>query len=299
MPGQPVTLVWTSTNESYISTCNFSGEDLVNQQNGGTIVDHPVISQTYILGFTPGNAPISQTVTVSPTAQTYIVVGNSQDVSQSVPIEQQALQNITTIPVTVQQTVPTSVTADALILDDTGTISPSDVPSILAYLSAGKGVVFLGLSPRMLATGDATNTDLTAIASWFGASNLENAHGSSEPLPTTKFFPTPVTLQFGSLNNDFGVNSAFASINPAADPVAGVPPPFDGNPNEAWYTAFAFRPAAGGQVFYQSDGSMNLSPLLLEVGARWAAVPSLSLASPSVVKKSATLDRIRSNQEKH
>jgi hypothetical protein len=105
---------------------------------------------------------------VHPRGPTVIVVGTKD----AEPLRSFLCDAGITVP-PIRLTLPSDLgDANAIIVDDSANVSPSDTPTLEKFCEKGKGVVLVGHIPAKLATGNIVpengEIDISSIASWFG-----------------------------------------------------------------------------------------------------------------------------------
>jgi hypothetical protein len=238
---------------------------------------HPYISETYqtrIKGTDEQWQTLTKTVTVAPGPEKYVIVGDSS--KAEVQSEATAIKPLSTLAVTVQRTLPAPNVANCIVIDRSASLTPADAAIVKAQLQAGKGVVLLAGTPCALASGDLSNSDVSAISSWFGAKGVNRASGNMD-IGVPKYVPVPITTIHGGtyyLGSDGHIGFAWYTDNllPGTDPYPGNPRYKATDSTSNYSAAFGFRPAIGGRVFWMEGGTFEQEPSLLAAAARWTAI---------------------------
>lgn len=183
--GDPVTISWTTsgTDTSFqngIESCNFA--DVKTPLNtAGSITDHPAITTTYTMAVkrNDGSTGSDQvTVTVAKSVARFLVVGDAASADSGTAMAM--LPEVTSVAPTLSATLPASPTGfDAVVLTSSGSLSIADQSKVLAWLAAGKGVIVVGAAANKIATGDPSNTNVSAIAGWLGGATTYYSAGTT------------------------------------------------------------------------------------------------------------------------
>ncbi len=266
--GQTVNINWIGHNIQNIDSSNFqAGSNALT----GSITDKPAITTTYTITARGNDSQLyTSTVTVN------LVKGNKKilfvgDVAQS-GVNQiiEFIQGMTTQTVQVSPTLPSSFTADVVVLSRSASVSPSDVSAVQAQLTAGKGVVVISVAAQLLATGNINNSDVSAIGSFLaGVTDSTNNDSLNSSLVTT----SPIGLPFGATILGEEINGD--SLSPiSANAILTTQ-------NSPWqsggHSGFCYSPASGGRIAYAGQAPIDNSKvgiatrtmLLSEI--RWAS----------------------------
>jgi|SRR5579871_200090 len=268
--GQPVTISWHSSNADTVQSNFGAGSSQIN----GSFTDTPAADATYSItvsnsGALGGSTPATATVTVHVVKGTKRILAIADNTKPETATVIQFLQSITTVPVTVSLTLPSSFSADVLVFGN-GTYSPADWPKVTSFLSAGGGVVLVGAATQKLATGDTTNGNISAIgnvlagATQIGTDTLEGSTVVSTAQPG---FTLSATV--------YGVSGLpdYNHVSPVSISAIRLTTASSSN----GYGAFAYSPPSGGRIAYLSDVLIDNSPssvatsVLLDAECRWVS----------------------------
>lgn len=164
--GGETTVRWSASGTSSFGSSNFGvGEPDVR---GGTLVDRPGTTTTYELAVnTPGGDRVGRaTVTVAKAAEGALVVG---DASRPGPNQMASFaRTLTSGEIGLSSAIPAPSDAyGVLMVSPTVEYSADLKARVKAWLDAGKGVVLCGRAPSVIATGERSEDDVSAIGSWF------------------------------------------------------------------------------------------------------------------------------------
>lgn len=169
--GQQVTIRWSSRQILSINPggSNFPiGLDTLN----GSLADTPAFDTTYIVEAMDVNGKTQSsrvTVKVTPSKKKILLVGDSSQAG--VPQIVEYLQGITSQPVAVSQTLPSAITADLVVLLESGSIGVAQRTPIRTFLTSGGKVVFVGKAAPLVASGDPDSHDVSSIGSFLGGAS--------------------------------------------------------------------------------------------------------------------------------
>ncbi|MEI7575537.1 MAG: hypothetical protein WCK51_01495 [Armatimonadota bacterium] len=265
--GQPVTISWSSKKISSIESSNFRvGSASVD----GSITDTPGSTTTYsITGYgEDGNRYTgSVTVSVAKGSKSILVVGDVAQSGVNQIIEQ--IQAVSSATVQVLATVPATISSDVVVLLSDSNVTSSDVNKIKSQLSRGGGVVLVGNSSRLLATGSASNTDVSPIGSF--CAGVTECVG--DDLNSSSLLISPVSFPYGATVLDREVRGySMSPISATATPLTQVSPWQSGG-----YSGFLYSPSTGGRVAYagsapadNSESSAAMRAIFLSE-VRWAS----------------------------
>ena len=262
--GSPVTVTWSSSNATSISS-NFGAG---SSQLSGSFTDTPASDTTYTVTagamFKP-DATRSVSVRVTKSAKRILLVA---DTTQSwVATMRQRLQDTTTTAVTVSLTLPNSFSTDVLVLSSSGSLSPADWPKVQSFLAGGGGVIIHGSATKLLATGDRNNSNVSAIGNVLaGVTRIEDRISYDNVVTSAQpGFSLSSTLYGQSV---FNINL----VSPVSVDAVRLTQGVSGD-----YLAFVYRPSGGGRIAYLGaigiDASSNAvaSQQLLMAMTRWVA----------------------------
>ncbi|MBS1703671.1 MAG: hypothetical protein JST12_18555 [Armatimonadetes bacterium] len=265
--GQSATVSWTSSNVSSIQSASFP----VNSSTvSGSFTDTPSIPTTYrITANGNDGSTVSSTITVAVQkgSKRILFLGDTAQSGVNQVIE--GLQTLSTEPVQVSLGLPAVLSADVLVVSSSSTVSPSDVPAIRSFLNAGGGVVLIRYATRLLATGDKSNSNVSAIGSWVA--------GITESSGLTPFAEAQITS--GSVSGFPFSASLFGQTvaGQGVKPVSASAKLLTNLDNGGFAIGFTYQPASGGRLAFSgdapidtSDESTNLRNLFLSE-VRWAS----------------------------
>jgi hypothetical protein len=260
--GDPVTITWNSSNADEVHS-NFG---IQSSQLNGSFTDTPTSDTTYSIEAKAGSKPSSTKSVVVHVAKAnkriLLVADETQPWASTV---EELLQSTTSAPLAISLTLPSSFSADTLILTN-ASLSTSDWPKVKSFLSAGGGVVIIGHAANLLATGDQSNDDLSAIGNVLAGATERNDYTEVNVVNSAQpGFPLSATT-YGVILP--GINQ----ISPVSVNAIRLSTAANGA-----YDAFAYRPPIGGRVAYlntigvdASESSLALQQLFL-AETRWVA----------------------------
>jgi hypothetical protein len=181
--GQSSNVTWSASNNATFVSSDF-GLTANNFQNG-TIADTPGTTTTYTLTVGTPQVTDTSTVTVAPVAADVLVVGDV--LVQNTTTAQAVADALTTGTVNIAAAVPDpDAFYEVLVISPTIAFTADGRTQVKKWLDADKGVVLLGRSPRVLATGDVNNSDVSALGAWFfGVNTLGAALGADADVRTS------------------------------------------------------------------------------------------------------------------
>lgn len=262
--GQSVTIGWSSKKISSIESSNFRvGSSALD----GSITDTPATTTTYkVTGYGEDGKRYSGSVTINVNKgpKTILFIGDTSQAGVNQQIE--FVQGLTTQSVQVSGTVPSTISADVVILSNGANIKPSDRTAIQNQLNRGAGVVFVGDSPRMLATGDSNIYDISAIGSFFaGATRCDS--GSYFDIVSS----SPAGIPFGSTLLD-----VYEFIGGGVGPITSSATLLTSN-SSGTFGGFLYSPSSGGRLAYvgqipiEGDDAHTAVRALFLSEVRWAS----------------------------
>jgi len=226
-----------------------------------TVVDHPAITTTYLLtarDAISGDMQVSRlTVKVAKTSKRYLIVGDSA--SAETLLAQAHVAELSSVAPVVSVDMPSDLTAyDATILLPTGHISPANQSAVQAALTASKGVILVGESVTLLATGQPKNSDLTSISPWLGSSAAMWSIGTS-----VQYGPSKISAIASDQMNFSWDNNAMKLWSD----VHSLPYSALGNPTSFLYVK---QPTIGGKcAFFTALKEQSSNGVLPANGAAW------------------------------
>lgn len=272
--GESVTISWNSSNATSVSNGSFQ---VGSTQLSGSITDTPSRDTTYTLTANADNGETATaTVSVTVTKATSKIFFVADPAAASTSSVQSFLQGLTTTPVTVSISLPATFNADVLVLSESAQISNADFGKVTSHLSGGGGVVFIGRSTSLLATGDIANDDVSAIGSILGGA--QRVGGGSFTSKVVASAPSGFPLSANLFGRDTVFNGIFGTGDGAnfASPVSAgahiLTVPDGGN-----VQAFCITTLLGGKTGFVndapigSDGKSTTLRELLLAEIRWAS----------------------------
>lgn len=263
--GQPITVSWTSNNLSSIEGASFpvNGTEIT-----GSFSDKPCATTTYhIIGRTIANEVVSSTITVNLQKGNKRILFLGDTAKSGVNALTDFLQGLSSAPVQVSLTLPSVFTADVIVIASSASVSPSDVAAVKSFLNAGGGLVLIGRSPRLLATGDLTNENISAIGNFCAGVTTS----SSVEENTNIISATPGNYPLGA--NLFGQQVSGLGVSPVSNSATVLT-----NPDFSGFTmGFVYSPASGGRVAFAGDAAIDGSAQSIAVRTmflgevRWAS----------------------------
>ena len=260
--GQTVNINWIGHNIHDISASSFPADGAALT---GSITDKPAVTTTYSItawGLDSVHHSATVTVNVAKGNKTILFVGDTAQSGVNQLIE--FLQALTTQTVQVSPNIPSSFTADVVVLSPSASITSADIPKVQGQLTVGKGVVLISEAAALLATGNANDSDVSAIGSFCaGVTNLGN--GGFYSLVDT----SPVGIPFGAnlLGKTGFTDTGISPISANAIPLT----------NASGTSGFLYSPPIGGRIAFAGKAPIDAaefsvairSMLLAEV--RWAS----------------------------
>jgi hypothetical protein len=244
--GTPVTVTWRTNKAVKIESSNFGvGRTDLN----GSITDNPGITTTYELKAEVKNddrPPISVsksvTLTVPRSTKGIVIVGDSALAGTNQVLD--SLSTITSGPISVSPAMPSTTTAQAVVLHTSANVSTADLPKFDALLSAGKSVIFINESVNKISGGN--------VASIGG--KLAGSTGFvKDPTVGISFrteagmVPLSATLRGVSFS---GNDSALRTISTSADRLIA-------SSGALYTTAMAYKVPTGGRTGFVGDDGVG------------------------------------------
>lgn len=260
--GQSVNINWIGHNIGSISEASFPVDGAALT---GSITDKPATTTTYsITAWGEDSESHSATVTVNVAKgnKKILFVGDTAQSGVNQLIE--FLQALTNQTVDVSPNLPSSFTADVVVLSPSASISAADIPKVQAQLTAGKGVVLINEATALLATGDANNSNISAIGSFCaGVTNLSG--GGWYSLVEI----SPVGIPFGAnlLGKTGFTDADIWPISANAIPLTNT----DGT------SGFLYSPPIGGRIAFAGKAPIDASEFSVAIRSmflaevRWAS----------------------------
>ncbi len=245
--GQPTTISWTTHNVASIDSASFpiSSSDL-----NGSITDKPATSTTYkITAHGTDGSTVSSLVTVSVQKGAKKILFLADTAISGINQVTDYLQTLSTQTVQVSQTLPNSFSADVIVVSTTANVSPANVPAIQSFLNAGGGVVLIRYSTRKLATGDLSNSNISAIGSFFAG--VTDSSDYTWPRQIVSSSPVGFALSASA----FGDDTSAQGVSPVSSQAILLTTDYDGT-----YAGFAYSPSTGGKVAYSGDAPIDSIP---------------------------------------
>lgn len=262
--GDPVSISWSSSELDKITSSNFG---VGSRQFSGSLVDRPASTTTYLLtgeSYSSGEIAKAVTVKVLPSSKRVLLVADAA--IAGAPQLAEVLQQATTYPIVTSLTIPSTTTADVVVLaGSSGSFGPSDEPKIRSFLAAGKGVIVIGRAIRKLATGNVENGSLgTAVGTWLAGANTSIENYGASIVTSSPGIPISATLYGKSFKDAWALRPIATSAHEIS---------IDGNRS----VAFLYSPAIGGRVGYlgnvgiESSASSHTTQAVLLTQLRWVS----------------------------
>ncbi len=263
--GQQTTISWSSQNVDSVTSASFP----VNGSTiNGSFTDKPTVPTTYkITGHGTDGSSVSSLITVSVQKGSKKILFLADTAQSGVNQETDFLRGLSTQPVQVSHSLPGVFSADVIVISSSAAVSPSDVPSIKSFLNAGGGVVLIRFAPRLLASGDLNNNDISSIGSFCAGVTNSSGNFSDAQIVSGSVSGFPMSA------NLFGQTAAGEGVSP----VSASATLLTGLDGLGFTMAFAYQPATGGKVAFVGDApidssfdSLSLRSLFLSE-VRWAS----------------------------
>lgn len=243
--GSAVAVRWSASSSASFGASNFGVGP--SGFRGGSLSDTPGTDTTYRLKvYKADSSPVTATATVrvAKISKAVLVVG---DAAAPGPAQMRGFaQGLTTGAVETSSTVPSPSEAYGLLfLSPTAAITDATVRDrVKAWLDAGKGVVLCGRAPSLLATGNASNTNVSSIGSWFfgvGTLYLNLGLGLAD---TVRSAPEGLVRLSATIRGGDDDSTDIAGY------ISGFGPQVDG---VAAKVLCAYQPPSGGRLVYSGS----------------------------------------------